>query len=228
MQKQSIRTNMVLAMGLLGILGAVLTLLSDIVLLGKPGSGSDFFKIGTETMAGIAQWRITFGTFAGIVVLPFQIAGLVTVYYGLRPAGKAFSLVVVLPIVHALTMGVAFHSSYAFIASGWKLSYEMGKGNELASEMINKFDYYWKIIGFIILAELLFSSICYVFMILKRQTLYPKWMSILSPFGVLLILYPIVFAIPAPVGGFVAPTYVNLSTIVFLCFSTIVVYKRLK
>lgn len=228
MQKPSSRANMVLIGGIAGIIGVLLTVVSDLILLGKPVSAYTFLKLGTESMAGLAQWRITTGTFLGVVVLPLQIAGLITVYYGLKPAGRFISLAVVIVTAHALIMGVAFHVSYAFIGSGWKLYYEIGSGNIIASEMIKKFDYYWKIIVFIILTELLFSSICYTFVILRRKTLYPKWMSLLNPLCVFLFMYPLIFALPAPVGGFIAPAYLNLSTMVFMTFSTATIYKSCK
>jgi hypothetical protein len=67
--------------------------------------------------------RITVGAFVGIVVLPFQLLGLVPVCYALKSAGKVLSNVTIITYAHALLMGVAFHISYAFIGSGWKLNH---------------------------------------------------------------------------------------------------------
>jgi hypothetical protein len=41
-------------------------------------------------------------------------------------------------------------------------------------------------------------------------------------------MFPFIFTLPAPVGGFIAPAYFNISTMVFLSFSTAVIYKKLK
>lgn len=230
MNKETSRTDIVLVLSVLGIIGVLITIVSDLILLGRPINAISFFKLGmgTENMANVAQWRITLGSILGVVVLPLQIAGLITVYQGLKTAGKVLPLVAVITDIHALIMGVAFHISYAFIGSGWKLYYEMGSGNQIASQLVKQFAFYWKLLIIIMAAEILFASIVYVFLILKGNTLYPRWMAILNPVCVLLFLFPIIYIAPAPVGGFIAPTYMNLSTMVFFIFSTVVIYKKLR
>jgi hypothetical protein len=226
MLKRLSRSDYVLVCGLVGIAGALLTIVSDLILLGSPSSAYSFLKSGTETMADLAQWRIIAGTYLGIFVLPFEIVGLITLYFGLKPAGKLVSLTVAITAAHALILGVAFHVSYLFIGSGWKLYHSSGLLNTPEYEMIKKLDYYLKIIGFIILVEIMFSSICYTVTIIKKKTLYPKWMSLFNPICVFLIMFPIVFTLPAPVGGFIAPAYMNLSAMVFLILSTATINKR--
>lgn len=230
MEKKTDKADIVLALGLVGIIGVLITIISDLILLGRPNNALSFLQMemGTESMADLAQWRITLGAFIGVVVLPFQIAGLISVFYGLKPSGRVLPLVVVITNTHALIMGVAFHISYAFIGSGWKLYYATGSENKISSELVKQFNFYWKVLVIIMLSEILFSSIVFVSLILTGKSLYPKWMAILNPLCVLLFMFPIVFIIPAPVGGFIAPTYMNISTMVFFIFSTGVIYKKLK
>jgi hypothetical protein len=217
----------VLIMGLIGITGVLLTIISDFILIGRPSSSNAFFKLGTESMADLSQWRITVGAFLGIIVIPIQIVGLATIYYGLKSAGKIKAIIIVLTTAHTLMMAVAFHTSYAFIASGWNLYYELGTRDLIAEKMINRFGYYWKIIIIIMSVELIFSSTYFVFLILRGNTLYPKWMALFSPFCVLLYMYPVVLIAPKPIGGFIAPAFLNLATLVFFILSTITVYKKL-
>jgi hypothetical protein len=230
MEKKTRKADIVLALGLVGIIGVLITIISDLILLGRPNNAVSFLQVGmgTESMAHLAQWRITLGAFMGVVVLPFQIAGLISVFYGLKPSGKVMPLVAVITTGHALIMGVAFHISYAFIGSGWKLNYATGLENEISSGLVKQFNFYWKILIIIMLTEILFSSIVYVSLILAGKTLYPKWMAILNPLCVLLFMFPIVFILPAPIGGFIAPAYINISTMVFFVFSTTVIYKKIK
>jgi hypothetical protein len=218
----------VLIMGLIGIAGVLLTIISDFILIGRPISANAFFKLGTESMADLSQWRITMGAFLGIIVIPFQIAGLATIYYGLKSAGKTKAVITVLTFAHTLMMAVAFHTSYAFIASGWNLYYELGSRDLVAEKMINRFGYYWRIIVIIMAVELVFSSAYFVFLILKGETLYPKWMAFFSPVCVLLYMYPVVLIAPKPLGGFIAPAFLNLATLVFFVMSTVTVYKKQK
>lgn len=227
MHVKSSKANMILVIGIIGIIGALITIISDFILVGRPTNAYSFLRDGTESMAGLAQWRITIGTFLGVVVLPFQIGGLIVVYYGLKPAGKLISLVVVAIAAHALMMGVAFHAAYAFIGSGWKLYYETGLNNINIAELINKFDFYWKIIIIIMFGELALSSVGFVLIILTRKTLFPKWMAVLNPFCVYVFMFPLIFVLPAPAGGYIASAYLNLSTVVFFAFCTVVIYKKM-
>jgi hypothetical protein len=226
-KKKSKTAALILASGLGGILGVSLTLISDFILIGRPESSFSFFKLGTESMAGFPQWRITIGTFLGIIVIPMQLSGLVTMYYGLKSAGKIKALAVVLVTAHSLILAVAFHMSYAFIASGWKLYYELGFGDVIALKMLKRFDYYWRIIIVIMAVEIIFTSIVYSVIILRGNTLYPKWMALFNPMFVLVYTYLIILFIPHPVGGFVAPAFLNLATLMFFIFSTVTVYRRL-
>lgn len=227
MRKYSKSAGLILIGGLAGITGVLVTVISDLILLGRPVNADMFFRLGTESMAGMAQWRITFGTFLGVFVLPLQIAGLIPFYVGLKPAGKLMPAVVTVMNAHAVMMGVAFHVSYAYIGSGWKLFYGLGSGNTAASGMIKSFDFYWRILVLTMLAEISLASAYYVFAILKRKTLFPKWMALLNPLVVFIVMYPLIYFIPAPVGGYIAPGYLNLSTMAFFILSTSVVYKRL-
>jgi len=228
MVKEKSQIDIIRAMGLVGFISVLLTIISDFILIGRPSSAYSFLKLGTESMADIAQWRITVGAFLGIIVLPFQIAGLTSMHHGLKPSGRVMPLIVVLTNAHALIMGVAFHISYVFIGSGWKLYYETGPGNKITSEIVKRFDFYWKVIVIIMVTELLISSTIYTLLIIKGKTLYPKWMAILNPLCILLLVFPLVFIIPAPVGGFIAPAYFNISSMVFVSLSTAVIYKKLK
>lgn len=222
------KADMIKLTGLIGILGAVLTFASDMILLGRPVSASEFLQWNTETMAFIEDWKITIGTFAGILFLPLQIIGLIPLYQGLKPAGRRMPHVVALFSAHALIMGVAFHTSYAFIADGWKLKHAVEAGNSMVSGLVEKFSFYWTILLVTMFVELMISSAVFVALILKGKTLYPKWMAVFNPICVFLILYPLILLLPVPVGGYIAPGYLNLSVAAFFTLSTLVVSKRVK
>jgi hypothetical protein len=228
MENKADRAEIVRILGLAGIVGVFITIVSDMVLLGRPVSASEFFKLGTSSMTDIAHWRIIAGTFAGVFVLPFQIAGLISLYHGLRPSGRVLPVIVLLMDAHALIMGVAFHASYVFIAGGWKLFDAAGKGNMDVFGLISDFDFYWKLMVAIMFTELIASSVLFILLVLKGRTLYPKWMAILSPFCVTALMFLVIAVIPSPVGGFVGPAVLNLSTLIFFVLSTLLIYKKLK
>jgi hypothetical protein len=184
--------------------------------------------LGTESMWDIAPWRITAGAFIGVVVLPFQILGLIPVYFALKPAGRVLPVMAVIVNAHTLLMGVAFHISYAYIGSGWILHHQDEVTNVVTSDMVDKFASYWMILAVIMFLELLFSSTIYTIVVLKGKSLFPKWMAIFSPLSIVIFTFPLVFLLPYPIGGYIAPAYLNISTMIFFILTIAVGYRKLK
>jgi hypothetical protein len=251
--RKASKARIVLIFGMIGIISVVFTIISDLILLGRPGSGYSFFLLPTEGMAWIPGWRITLGTFLGVFMLPFQIAGLVPLYIGLRPSGKAVPALTGLIGAHGFVMGVAFHTTYAFLAGGWKLYHSaagsgvlgtgfgtdpfvgsgaggLSAGPEGASPsaLMGDFQFYWKLIIVIMVIELILFSSLYIITVLKGRTLFPKWMAALNPAAIMTAVILILLALPAPVGGYAAPTMLNLSNLAFFIISTVVIRSKLK
>lgn len=219
---------MILIGGLFAVVGALITIVSDLILIGKPTNVFSFFHLGTETMVGISPWRITLGTFLGVAGLPLQLGGLVNVYYGLKPAGKWAAVTVATLCAYGLVMGVAFHIAYGFIGSSWQFYYEMELGNKLVQELINRFTHYYKLITTFMLTSLVLCSLGFSIMVLRGKTLFPKWLAIFSPLGLCVFWFVAISQIPAPVGGYVASAFFNTCTLIFFVLVTIVLYKKMK
>lgn len=209
----------------ISILAIIITIISDFILIGRPNSSYAFFKLGTESMALFPMWRITLGTFVGIIAIPFQSLGLISVYYGLKNGGKIKALTAVLLLFHALSMAVAFHMSYAYIAGGHNLLYKAGSLNVYVKEMISKFDYYWTLILIIVGVEITISSAIYSWLIIKKNTLYPKWMAMFNPVLILIYTFLIILTVPYPLGGYLAPAFLNIATLIFMTLSFLTIKK---
>jgi hypothetical protein len=217
--------KLMLKLGLIGIVSVLITIISDIILIGKPSPAYDFLLYGTESMWDIPTLRIAVGAFVGVVALPFQLLGLVPVYYSLKTSGKALSTITIIPCAHALLMGVAFHISYAFSGSGWKLNH-CPEATQITTELMQQYDHYWTILMVIMIAEILFGSVIYSVIVAKGKTLYPRWMAIFSPASVVAFTLPLVFLIPYPIGGYIAPACLNISTLIFFVLTQTVTYRR--
>lgn len=213
---------------IISIIAVLLTISSDLLMLGKPTTAYSYIKLSTETMADISQWRVTYGTMFGVIMLPLQLAGLVLIYYGLKPAGKRKTLLMILPAAHALIMAVGFHISYAFMASGWKLSYKLAPNNMMVADMLSKFNLYWTITLIIMAIDLVFSSTVYVRLLRTKKTLFPTWMAFFNPISIVLIMFLMIIFIPVPVGGYIAPTFLNLSTFTFFTVSLLSIKDKEK
>lgn len=227
MEKKKQKADIIRVMSILGITSVLITILSDFILIGKPNSAYSFLKLGTESMWDISATRIAVGAFIGVVVLPFQLLGLVPVYFALKPAGKVLPLMAVIINAHTLLMGVAFHISYAFIGSGWALHHQE-EVQSVTSGLIARFGSYWWILAIIMLIELSFCSAVFIITVLKGNTLFPKWMAVFNPIGVLAITFPFIFILPYPIGGYIAPAYLNISTMIFFIVTLKVGYSKIE
>ncbi|HKL80472.1 MAG TPA: DUF6796 family protein [Mobilitalea sp.] len=226
MEKKTKEANIVLIFGIIGIMGVLTTIISDIILLGRPSSAAEFFHHATESMADISHGRITVGTFLGVVALPFQVLGLAPLYYGLKSSGKVLPLVVVLIDAHAILMGVAFHMSYTFMGRGWRFYHESGLDQNIVSGLLDRFDDYWGLLILIIAIELLCSTIIYIIVILKRKSFFPKWMVLVNPIVAVLLVLPLIYILPSPIGGYIGPTVLNLATLIFIAVTMLLFSKK--
>lgn len=227
MEQHTKKSKLILKLGYIGIISVLITIISDLILLGKPGSAYDFLISGTETMWDISTHRITAGTFIGVVALPFQLLGLVPIYYALKPAGKILPTVAIIPCAHAFMMGIAFHMSYAFIGSAWKLNHQTN-ATQITAELMNQYDLYWAILIVIMAVEILFFSVIYSIVVAKGNTLFPRWMAIFSPVSVAAITLPIIFLIPYPVGGYIGPACLNISNLTFFILTQAALHRKFK
>lgn len=214
-------------LGLIGIISVLITIISDIILLGKPSPAYDFLIYGTETMWDISTLRITVGALVGTVALPFQLLGLVPVYYALKSTKKTLAAIAIVSYALALLMSVAFHFSYAFSGSAWKLNHRPD-ATQITAKLMQQYDLYWTILLVIMATELLLCSVIYSVVVAKGKTIYPRWMAIFSPASVVAFTLPFVFLIPYPIGGYIAPTCLNMSTLLFFILTHTVTYQRFK
>ncbi len=213
--------------GWIGITGVLLTIVSDIILLGRPTHAMRFLERGPQAMEGLSILRIVLGTYLGVFVLPFQLGGLYPIYAGLKPHGGKMPFFVVFSLAYALIMGVAFHGAYVFIGTGYNTLFALGNGFLPMTEMITLYTMYWRILVGLMGIGFIPGSLGFSWVILKGRTLFPKWMAAISPLWILFYLFPVVFILPAPVGGYIAPSYINLSTGIFILISLIMVLKAI-
>lgn len=228
MQFQLKKEKWIFIFGLIGIIGALTTIASDVILIGIPGKGSVFFTFGTEIMADISNARISVGTFLGVFSLPLQIAGLVPIYYGLKSANEIMAMITVSIFSHALMVGVAFHGAYAYIAGAWKLDHSISTNNPLIQDMMGKFDFYWRLVGSVILFELFIGSILFIIIVLGKKTLFPRWIILFNPFFITIFFCFVVYNLPGSLGGYIAPIFANLSTLLCFIIPTIIAYRNIK
>jgi Family of unknown function (DUF6796) len=219
--------NVILITGIVGILGAVLMVISDLMISAIPFSGKEALELGLDSFLYISQNRLTIGTIMGVLCIPFCIIGLLQIYIGVRPAGKLWSIPITIFLFYAMVVGAVFHSSVGFLGTAQKTLHAIGEGySSHLSEMMNIFTNYNNMYLYIILVCMVIGSLLFAVAVITAKTTYPRWMSIFNPLFIYIFLYIIFLNLPSPVGGYIIYANFNLTIFIFLVLSTIALVRR--
>lgn len=222
-------SGLILATGVVGALGAFLMAVGDVILLGRPISGPAFFatEMGRGNMVYLPQWRLALGSTLGVVVVPLQIVGFWQVLEALKPAGRWRSWPVFLIMAHMLIVGGAVHSTFMFVGTGLKAHHSLVEASGTGlPEMLAYFFSYQTVLYLIAGVELIVASSWFVVAVLSGKTAYPRWMAVLNPFILVALTTLLGMAMPAPVGGYLAPTQFNSGILLFFVISTAVLLQN--
>lgn len=226
MEQEGRRKNSIVLLGYIGIVGIIITIVSDIILLSKPDAGITFFINGTKTMEDLASWRIYAGTFLGVMALPVSVLGLVPIYNALKPSGRLLSGTVFATGAHALLMGAAFHMSFVYMGNAWKLAYDNSQDKVTVLKLMQGYEACYYALIVIMLIDILICSIAFIYAILKGKTVFPRWVAACNPIVIVLVVFGMISCIPDPVGGIISPTALNLSTLIIVVITTKLYSKK--
>ena len=214
----------ILITGLVSILGAVIITISDLLLAAQPISGAESAALSPGRLIEIEQWRIPVGAFLGGSAVPLMLVGVGQVFQGLKKAGKWWSWPSVLFHGHTLVLIGAYHASFAYISTIMRWAVE--NPNVDLTSLIALFESYREIFFYIIMIDLIIGCSWFMFAVFTNKTEYPRWFgffNIAYITGIWLITTPF---LPAPIGGFLYPIYINAASIIFFTLSTIILYYK--
>lgn len=209
-----------------GILGLVATIgvgVGEFLLhyspngIGYDGDNFEFFK-------QIKLHKLTLGHFIAISFTPFYIAG----YYHLYLIFKKNNPTIAMAI---FTLGIiSFMMGGMWISSRAQLGYLIHKiavfPNDLALQsLLQTYKDHAEILVKSLRIWMVAISILFVIPILKGNTIYPKWMALLNPLFMLLVILGI-YKIAPTIGYFIGPIAMNV--VHFIIFSSSLLIIKIK
>lgn len=214
------KQKMIRLSGILGIIGAVLCAVSDLLFEGMPVSGKE---VTFENMALLIPYgRTIAGALLGVLVIPLWLFILVPMYYALKPAGKWFVIPVILLFAHYIAVATAYHGSYALYTAGYyALANVGGESKTILLEMIEKFMAFKTGLFYTVAITNFLGSIWFIITVLFRPTLYKRWMVIFTPL-LTMQLRILCKQLPAPIGGYILPPTGSILFAVFFLITTLV------
>lgn len=200
----------------LGIAGAILACVADCLLIGQPVSGAELQRLGLKAMLGVSHQRLLLGGALGALAFCLQSFAFYAVYRGLAPAGRWLASLCVSLFILALFFGTAWHMSYPFL--GAALNYETG-ANLQASEDFGIF--YGQLVSHLAAAyycwryTMIAASVLLAVAVLFQPTHFPRWYIVFAPYIWVYLGSLLLPLAPAPLGGYLLASGVNLAMLVF-------------
>ena len=203
---------------LLAVAGCLGTYAGDLLLLAAPLSGGEYFAVYQRTMLDASHTRLLWGNTLGLVFLPLQLCGLWVVHRALAPAHPWLARIASLGLAYAVVAGLAYHVTFAFVGTGLQVHQQLD--NEVTAAMVERFGEYNLTLFRFAQVSLSVGSLAFAALLLWKRTALPRWVALCNPLTLLFMVRAPAALLPAPVGGFVAPGYFNLTMLLFfgICF----------
>lgn len=210
--------------GILAITGALLCAVSDLLLMCGPISGEE---VSLALLASIPYESTLIGAILGVAVIPLWLFVLIPLYHALKPAGKRFTIPVVLLFAYNMVASAVYHGAYAFYGAGYHaLAKAEGDMLIVLTEMMDRFMAFRSGLLYITMIPLILGSIWFIIAVLFRTTHYKRWMVIFTPFPLMLPLVLLARQLPAPIGGFIIPPAGSIVYMIFFTLTTIITWEN--
>lgn len=210
--------------GWIGLLASILVGIGESLLHGQVAYHDPRFPY--TFMLNISEERLAAGHFLTVFAAPFWLIGYWHVYKMLSPQNnRTISLFICLIACYGFIIGTVWIGSRAMIAS--IVQWEALNSNASAEILISKYQYFMETLLHVIRATTLIFSLGFVYLVLTGKTLYPKWMALLNPFLLLLLVFISYFTIPT-IGKFIMPIAMNVAQGIFFAFSLLCAYRRIR
>ncbi len=193
------------------IAAALLGAVADLLLLYSPNGG---YETGDyQFLKEISTNRIIVGHYLGILFIPLEMLGLFHIYRCIKPAGGWMPWAVVMGALFVGYPGVAYHGMVAFIhtlVTQGTADAGLMEHMRLLSEPVG---------AALAVGGLAVAGI-FMYIVIKKPTLYPKWIAFANP-GTFYVVIAISYLLIPPVGNVLMPAAFNLSFLLFFACSLV-------
>ena len=207
----------------LAVIGCVGTWVSDNLLLGAPVSGSEYYRVYLTTMAQVSFARLLWGNTLGLVTLSLELCGLWLLHQTMRRWGERLSWMVLLSLGFSVISGIAFHTASAFLGTGYQVHQKVG--SDITSQMVQQFEIYRGTLLWFAQVAVGVGALFFAAHVLLRPTPFPKWMAVINPLVLIVLVRLGAALVPAPLGGYIAPGYFNIAMLLFFVSNAVVIRR---
>jgi hypothetical protein len=221
--------------GLLGLLGALLYAIGDVLLLASKISLDNYPRLkpyakllsDAEKMVVLPSNRMIWGALLGVFATPLVLAGLWQVYQGLNGANAALTLVTGLLFATASIVGAFVHGTFYYMGEYVQALNKVEDGSQpVIAEMIARHRKVLIISYAPVLILILAASILFSILVSSGKTAFPVWMAAVNPVTMTLAWLAIKRLLPQMVRDWTEGAGFNIAYLVFFACTTITLWNR--
>lgn len=230
----SLQSRHVILFGLVAIAGHLLGVLADVYSGFVPSVDAQLGPVTSLSLANIApllrakplaQARI--GHFLAIFFIPLGLSGIWQVFTGLDPSRNKLSLVFLVSGMLGIIYATFYHGTLAFVVGALQAQ-PLATGGSSGINPIDLVEYFNSLsepLSWVLLMADLLVSLLYVFLVWARPTSFPRWMAVVNPISIQLVLSLLILAAPHPVSQLLWLTVFNASLAIWYIVTTTVLSR---
>lgn len=182
--------------------------LCDMILLAQPVSGSAYDLSSFGAMPQISALRASIGALGGIICAFFICFGFWHLKKIFEPVNQNLAWWLFVSLCSVQFFGGAFHAGYYFLSGEHGLNPDVLSGFTHHLQMLS-----WLGVPGYVVGTILFFR-------LASNSIFPPKLRFCNPLFIHAVILLIFTVLPAPVGGYLKPTFINVGFAIFF-FSTL-------
>ncbi len=197
----------------IGIAGALGMAACDMILLAQAVSGTQYDLSSFGAMHNVDSVRAFIGSTFGLVCAFFICFGFWYMKGLFEKVNARLAMLLFIALCSVEFFGGAFHAGYYFLSYPWL---SVNNAPYISPLVWEEFKNHLEVISYLGVPGFVVGTILYVKLAWGKG--FPKWLKFANPL-VLCGLFLAAFSVlPAPVGGYLKPTFVNLGLATwFIC-----------
>ena len=221
--------------GLLGLAGAFLYAVGDVLLLASKASLDNYPRLkpfakllsDAEKMVVLPPNRMIWGALLGVFATPLVLAGFWQVYTGLNGANGSLSLATGLLFAGASVVGAFVHGTFYYMGEYIQALNKVEDGSQsVIADMIARHRKVLIITYAPVLILILIASILFSILAASGRTAFPVWMAAVNPVTMTIAWLVLKRILPQSVRDWTEGAGFNIAYLAFFACTTITLWNR--
>ena len=220
--------------GLLGLAGAFLYAVGDVLLLASKASLDNYPRLkpfakllsDAEKMVVLPPNRMIWGALLGVFATPLVLAGFWQVYTGLNGANGSLSLATGLLFAGASVVGAFVHGTFYYMGEYIQALNKVEDGSQsVIADMIARHRKVLIITYVPVLIVIIIASILFSILVASGRTAFPIWMAAVNPVTMTIAWLVLKRILPQSVRDWTEGAGFNIAYLAFFACTTITLWN---